>query len=56
MRRFNESCVGKTFECVLDGVNYRTPYMQQVVARGAAGPLARIKITAGNKCSLRGEA
>ncbi|MCL2369507.1 MAG: tRNA (N6-isopentenyl adenosine(37)-C2)-methylthiotransferase MiaB, partial [Alphaproteobacteria bacterium] len=36
-RAFNESCIGKTFECLLEGVDktgnnliYRTPYMQQV--------------------------
>ena len=59
MRTFNMSCIGKTFDCLLDEKNYRTPYMQQVVVN--AGNLKsklqkypKIKITDGNKCSLRG--
>ena len=61
-RRFNESCVGKTFECLLESTDksgnlvYRTPFMQQVVViNGTPSAVSRIKITAGNKCSLRGE-
>jgi tRNA-2-methylthio-N6-dimethylallyladenosine synthase len=60
-RAFNESCVGKTFDCLLESTDkngnmvYRTPYMQQVVANGRGGDFCKIKITAGNKCSLRGE-
>jgi len=64
-RSFNESCVGRTLECLCEGPDktgrhlvYRTPYMQQcIVARGDgdAAPMARIKITAANKASLRGE-
>jgi tRNA-2-methylthio-N6-dimethylallyladenosine synthase len=55
MRAFNESCIGRTFDCLLDGKNYRTPYMQQVVVKEAGGQMEKIKITDGNKCSLRGE-
>lgn len=63
-REFNESCVGKTMTCLMEGGDktgqnlvYRTPYMQQVIvtANGDARPLAQIKITAANKASLRGE-
>ena len=64
-RAFNESCVGKTFECLCEGRDktgrhlvYRTPYMQQCIvdAPGGAAPImANIKITAANKASLRGE-
>ena len=54
-RAFNESCVGKTFDCLLDGRNYRTPFMQQVVVGKNGADYVRIKITDGNKCSLRGE-
>lgn len=63
-REFNESCVGKTMTCLMEGGDktgqnlvYRTPYMQQVIVAsdGDAHPLAQIKITAANKASLRGE-
>lgn len=63
-REFNESCVGKTMTCLMEGGDktgqnlvYRTPYMQQVIVAsdGDARPLAQIKITAANKASLRGE-
>ena len=61
MRKFNESCIGKTFDCLFEGKDnsgnliYRTPYMQQVIIKGPGNEFARIKITDGNKCSLRGE-
>ncbi|MDR3208583.1 MAG: tRNA (N6-isopentenyl adenosine(37)-C2)-methylthiotransferase MiaB [Rickettsiales bacterium] len=61
MRAFNESCVGRTFDCLLENADkngnmiYRTPFMQQVVVRGTGGSFCRIRITDGNKCSLRGE-
>jgi tRNA-2-methylthio-N6-dimethylallyladenosine synthase len=55
MRAFNVSCIGKTFDCLNDGKNYRTPYMQQVVVVGQGAGFARIKIIDGNKCSLRGD-
>lgn len=63
-RAFNESCVGRTLECLREGPDktgrhlvYRTPYMQQciVAARDSAPQIAQIKITAANKASLRGE-
>ncbi len=64
-RDFNESCVGRTLECLCEGPDktgrhlvYRTPYMQQCIVAHPAGdiaPMARIKITAANKASLRGE-
>lgn len=63
-REFNESCVGRTLECLCEGNDktgrhlvYRTPYMQQciVAARNNAPQMANIKITAANKASLRGE-
>jgi len=54
-RAFNESCIGKTLDCLLDGKNYRTPFMQQVVVGERGADYVRIKITDGNKCSLRGK-
>lgn len=64
-REFNESCIGKTFECLCEGPDktgahlvYRTPYMQQCIVDapdGTYSPLAHIRITAANKASLRGE-
>lgn len=64
-REFNESCIGKTFECLCEGTDktgqhlvYRTPYMQQCIVSAPNGDyatLARIRITAANKASLRGE-
>ena len=65
-RAFNESCVDKTMECLLEGPDktgknyiYRTPYMQQCVVSvpdGTPAPtLAQIQITDANKASLRGK-
>lgn len=64
-RTFNESCVGRTLECLCEGPDktgrhlvYRTPYMQQCIVAStdaAPAPIAAIKITAANKASLRGE-
>lgn len=61
MRAFNESCVGKIFDCLFESRDrfgnfiYRTPFMQQAVAKTDGGNFCKIKITGGNKCSLRGE-
>jgi tRNA-2-methylthio-N6-dimethylallyladenosine synthase len=63
MRKFNESCKGKIFDCLLENKDrfgnlvYRTPFMQQTIVRtdARANTMAKIKITDGNKCSLRGE-
>jgi len=63
-REFNESCIDKTFNCLLEGPDktgrhliYRTPFMQQCIvpASDNAPELAQIKITAANKASLRGK-
>lgn len=64
-REFNDACVGKTFQCLCEGADktgthllFRTPYMQQCIVdapNGDFAPLARIRITAANKASLRGE-
>jgi len=63
-RAFNESCVGKVFECLVEGVDKtgnnlicRTPYMQQVIIPRTTNhqSLITIKITDANKSSLRGE-
>lgn len=64
-REFNESCIGKTFVCLCEGIDksgnnliYRTPYMQQCIVPKPTDKntnLAQIKITAANKSSLRGE-
>lgn len=65
-RSFNESCIDKTMECLLEGSDktgknyiYRTPYMQQCVVslpnNTPAPILANIQITAANKASLRGK-
>ena len=65
-RAFNENCIDKTMECLLEGPDktgknyiYRTPYMQQCVVSVPAGTtaptLAQIKITDANKASLRGK-
>ena len=65
-RSFNESCIDKTMECLLEGPDktgkhyiYRTPYMQQCVVslpdNTPAPVLALIQITAANKASLRGK-
>ena len=65
-RQFNESCIGKTLECLCEGLDktgkhliYRTPYMQQCVVNKPAEKitwpiLAHIDITEANKASLRG--
>ncbi len=65
-RSFNESCIGKTMECLCEGPDktgkhlvYRTPYMQQCIVNATSKTcekqLANIRITAANKASLRGE-
>ncbi|MDR0449033.1 MAG: tRNA (N6-isopentenyl adenosine(37)-C2)-methylthiotransferase MiaB [Rickettsiales bacterium] len=64
-REFNESLVGRTLTCLVGEagkksgqVIARTPWTQQVVLDGAGalmGKLVDIKITSGNKSSLRGE-
>ncbi len=65
-RAFNESCVGKTMECLCEGpdktgnhIVYRTPYMQQCIVDTPKNmpvkQLAKIRITDANKASLRGE-
>lgn len=64
-REFNESCIGKTFECLCEGPDrtgkhllFRTPYMQQCIVEKPSEKildLVNIKITAANKSSLRGE-
>ena len=65
-RTFNESCIDKTMECLLEGPDktgknyiYRTPYMQQCIvsvpADTTAPILAQIQITDANKASLRGK-
>ncbi|MDW2995241.1 MAG: tRNA (N6-isopentenyl adenosine(37)-C2)-methylthiotransferase MiaB [Alphaproteobacteria bacterium] len=65
-RAFNESCIDKTMECLLEGPDktgknyiYRTPYMQQCVVSvpdcTPAPTLAQIQITDANKASLRGK-
>ena len=63
-RNFNESCIDTTLDCLLEGPDktgrhlvYRTPFMQQCIVeyRDNAPELAKIKITAANKASLRGK-
>ncbi|MCM1294589.1 MAG: tRNA (N6-isopentenyl adenosine(37)-C2)-methylthiotransferase MiaB [Muribaculaceae bacterium] len=64
-REFNESCIGKTFECLCEGADktgqhlvFRTPYMQQCIVDTPShkyNTLSNIRITAANKASLRGE-
>lgn len=65
-RKFNESCVGKTMQCLCEGKDktgehlvYRTPYMQQCIVsipRNNHHPMfANIIITRANKSSLRGK-
>lgn len=64
-REFNDACVGKTFQCLCEGADktgthllFRTPYMQQCIVDAPNddfASLARIRITAANKASLRGE-
>jgi tRNA-2-methylthio-N6-dimethylallyladenosine synthase len=61
MRRFNQSCIGKIFDCLFESTDkfgnfiYRTPFMQQVVVEKDGGAFCGIEITNGNKCSLRGK-
>ena len=64
-RAFNESCVGKTMNCLCEGPDktgrhlvYRTPYIQPcIVAKPDGEPkqMCNIEITAANKASLRGK-
>jgi tRNA-2-methylthio-N6-dimethylallyladenosine synthase len=64
-RKFNESLVGKTLECLREGPDksgknllFRTPYMQQCIVAKTnreTGATARIKIIAANKSCLHGE-
>ena len=62
-RQFNESCMGKTMECLIEGPDKtgkyllaRSPYMQQVIVPNESDDkLQTIEITAANKCSLRGK-
>ncbi len=65
-REFNISCIDKTFECLFEGRDktgkhliYRTPYMQQCIVSAPTDidipTLSKIRITAANKASLRGE-
>lgn len=63
-RAFNLSLIGATLPCIIDEDGKlpgqriaRTPYMQQIVLEPSAGKgnFANIKITDGNKSSLRGE-
>ena len=64
-REFNESCIDRELECLCEGADktgqhtiYRTPYMQQCIVNipaDTAPQIAKIKITAANKASLRGE-
>ena len=60
---FNNSCVGKIFDCLFEGMDktknylvYRTPYMQQVIVKNdKIISYVKIKITSATKSSLRGE-
>lgn len=64
-REFNESCIGKTLECLLEGSDktgtkliYRSPWQQQVIIESknyVVEQICNIKITSANKSSLRGE-
>lgn len=62
-RQFNESCIGKTMECLIEGPDKtgkyllaRSPYMQQVIVPNESeDKIQNIEITAANKCSLRGK-
>ena len=65
-REFNESCIGKTLSCMLEGQDktglrlvYRTPYMQPCIVDNpddATPPtLANIEITSASKAALRGK-
>lgn len=64
-RAFNESCIGKTLQCLYEGLDktgkhliYRTPYLQPcIVTKPDTAPqqMCDIEITAANKASLRGK-
>ncbi len=63
-REFNESCINKTFACLLEGPDktgrhliYRTPFMQQCIVPTCdnAPAMANITVTDANKASLRGK-
>ena len=62
-REFNLSCQDKVFDCLYEGADktgtkqiYRTPYMQPcIVETDTPTPMARIKITSGNKSCLHGK-
>ncbi|MGI5846183.1 MAG: tRNA (N6-isopentenyl adenosine(37)-C2)-methylthiotransferase MiaB [Alphaproteobacteria bacterium] len=62
-REFNESCIGKIMECLIEGPDKtgkyllaRSPYMQQVIIPNESeDKIQNIEITAANKCSLRGK-
>lgn len=62
-REFNLSCQDKVFDCLYEGTDktgtkqiYRTPYMQPcIVETDNPTPMARIKITSGNKSCLHGK-
>ena len=65
-REFNESCIGKTLSCMLEGPDktglrlvYRTPYMQPCIVDNpddtTPPTLANIEITSASKAALRGK-
>ena len=62
-RKFNLSCIDKTFDCLYEGPDktgtkhiYRTPYMQPcIVATDNPTSMATITITSANKSCLRGK-
>ncbi|MDR2412672.1 MAG: tRNA (N6-isopentenyl adenosine(37)-C2)-methylthiotransferase MiaB [Rickettsiales bacterium] len=65
-RNFNESCVGETMPCLLEGADksggnlvFRTPYMQQCIVmnheKEKNAALVMITITSATKSSLRGK-
>ena len=65
-REFNESCIGKTLSCMLEGPDktglrlvYRTPYMQPCIVdkpdNTTPPTLANIEITSASKAALRGK-
>ena len=65
-REFNESCIGKTLSCMLEGPDktglrlvYRTPYMQPCIVdkpdNTTPPTLTNIEITSASKAALRGK-
>lgn len=62
-REFNESCIGKIMECLIEGPDKtgkyllaRTPYMQQtIIPNKSSEKIQNIEIISANKCSLRGK-